>query len=407
MDRAHVRGEARRRHAADGVRGAVHGRSDARRQRPARRPDGRREGSAVFLQVQQGGACRGHRLQGADRCAPEGCLRASAALQPQAVLAGRARSQQAADDVGQGPVGCTEDLAEDRQARLRPDGQGRQHGGLDPDHGRVLPRRPHGAGDGHEGEGHAEQPADGCRLEPPAPHALDRQLDGVELRLRLERHQPGVRCWERRYVHQWLGRLHEPRSGLEHRSVHLRAGAAATCEEQEGRRPRRRDTRGRQAQRRLEREGRGSQVDRLLLRAAADHEVTGDPQREDARRQQAAGRRPRAPGVQQEAVRPREHLDQALHQRPDQSDEAVHDRDLQPDRDPGARSGNAERLPLARRGGRSRAHEQECRCARDAAAGERQPRSTRSRAAGSSALCGRLVAGCLGPATSRDRQAEV
>ena len=155
---------------------------------------------------------------------------------------------------------------------------------------------------------------------------------GVELRLRLERHQPGVRRRQRRYVHQRLGRLHEPRSGIEHRPVDLRPGDAAAGEEQERRRPRRRHARGRQAEREAEREGRGPEVDRLLLRAAADHEGAGDPQREDARRQQAAGRRPRAADVQQEAVRPREHLDQALHQRPAQADEAVHDRDLQPDR---------------------------------------------------------------------------
>ena len=78
-------------------------------------------------------------------------------------------------------------------------------------------------GQRHEREGDAEQHADGHRAEHAQADALDRQLDGLELRLRLERHQPGVRRGQRRHVHQWLGRLHEPRSGDEHRPVHLRA----------------------------------------------------------------------------------------------------------------------------------------------------------------------------------------
>ena len=63
----------------------------------------------------------------------------------------------------------------------------------------------------------------------------------------------------------------------------------------------------RQARRRTRRSARGGQVDRLLLRAAAGHEGAGDPEREDARREQAAGRRAGAADLQQEAVRPREH----------------------------------------------------------------------------------------------------
>ena len=42
----------------------------------------------------------------------------------------------------------------------------------------------------------------------------------------------------------------------------------------------------------------------------------GGPQREDAGRVQAAGRRPGAAGLRQGAVRPGQHLDQAVHQRP-------------------------------------------------------------------------------------------
>ena len=71
-----------------------------------------------------------------------------------------------------------------------------------------------------------------------------------------------------------------------------------------------------QAGRERGRSGGGGEVDRLLLRAAARPEAAGDPQRQDARREQAAGRRSRAADLQQGAVRPREHLDQAVHQRP-------------------------------------------------------------------------------------------
>ena len=51
----------------------------------------------------------------------------------------------------------------------------------------------------------------------------------------------------------------------------------------------------------------GGEVDRLLLRAPARQEGAGDPQRQDARREQAAGRRSGAAALQQGAVRPRQH----------------------------------------------------------------------------------------------------
>ena len=106
------------------------------------------------------------------------------------------------------------------------DGEGRQHRGLDPDHARLRARRPHGAGHRHEGEvATLDNPQTVDGAQPPASHAVDRQLDGLELRLRLERHQPGVRRRQRRHVHQRLRRLHEPRPGLEHRSVDLRPRA--------------------------------------------------------------------------------------------------------------------------------------------------------------------------------------
>ena len=52
--------------------------------------------------------------------------------------------------------------------------------------------------------------------------ALDGQLDGLQLRLRLERHQPGLRRRPGRHVRQRLGRLHEPRPGEQHQPEHLR-----------------------------------------------------------------------------------------------------------------------------------------------------------------------------------------
>ena len=73
------------------------------------------------------------------------------------------------------------------------------------------------------------------------------------------------------------------------------------------RRPRRRHARRRPARRERGRAGRGHEVDRLLLRAAAGQQGAGDPQRQDARRGQAAGRRPRAADLQQGAVRPGQH----------------------------------------------------------------------------------------------------
>ncbi len=55
------------------------------------------------------------------------------------------------------------------------------------------------------------------------------------------------------------------------------------------------------------------------------NKAAGRPQREDAGRVEAAGRRPGAAGLQPGAVQPlQQRLDQAVHQRPAGSDEAVH-----------------------------------------------------------------------------------
>ncbi len=110
--------------------------------------------------------------------------------------------------------------------------------------------------------------------------------------------------------------------------------------------------------------------------AATDQQGAGDPQRADARRGQAARRRPRAAPLQQGAVRPREHVDQAVHQRAAGSDEAVHERHLQADADPRAVCVDSERLSLARRGGGVRSDRQE-RGRRAVAASREQHRSGR------------------------------
>ena len=95
-------------------------------------------------------------------------------------------------------------------------------------------------------------------------------------------------------------------------------------------------------------------VRKLVTKAA------GDPQRQVARREQAAGRRAGAAALQQGAVRPREHVDQAVHQRPRGADEAVHEpasstRRLIPE--PGGR--DAGRVPRARPRRAGRPHRQE------------------------------------------------
>ena len=92
-----------------------------------------------------------------------------------------------------------------------------------------------------------------------------------ELRLRLERHQPGVRRGHRRHVRERLRRLHEPRAGEQHRPEHLRPdGASDRRRQPQGERPRRWHP-GRGAAGCQGRPGRScGQVDRLLLRAAAD-----------------------------------------------------------------------------------------------------------------------------------------
>ena len=112
-------------------------------------------------------------------------------------------------------------------------------------------------------------------------------------------------------------------------------------------------------------------IDFYYVRKLVD-EVTGDPQRQVARREQAARGRPGAPALQQDAVRPREHVDQAVHQRPHSADGAVHEPDLRAEAHSGARRRDAERLPLARHRRAGRAHRPQREHRPAPAAGERR-----------------------------------
>ena len=120
-----------------------------------------RQGAAVLQEVQPGGHRRGHRLEAA---------RSSPCRPPryaQALHYNRELFTQAGLDPNKPPTtwaqvaaDAKQIAAEDRQGRLRRDGQGRQHRRLDPDHARLRARRPHGDGHRHEGDGDARQPAD-------------------------------------------------------------------------------------------------------------------------------------------------------------------------------------------------------------------------------------------------------
>ncbi len=109
----------------------------------------------------------------------------------------------------------------------------------------------------------------------------------------------------------------------------------------------------------------------FFYESAARLEEAGDPEREDAGCEPPAGRRARAPALQQEAIQPGEQVDQALHQRPDRPDEAVPERDLQAEAHPGARGIDPERLQRPQRRRRGGADEQGHERRADAPAGER------------------------------------
>ena len=134
---------------------------------------------------------------------------------------------------------------------------------------RLLARRPDGEGDRHQGQGDPQQQVHGQGAEHAQDDALDRQLDGLQLRPRLERHQPGIRRRSGRHVHQRLGRVHQPRAGLQHQSEDLRRHDDPARQEQDRRRARRRHARSRSPEGEQGPARRGHEVDQLLLRGAA------------------------------------------------------------------------------------------------------------------------------------------
>ena len=278
-----------------------------------------------FSEVQPGGHRRGHDVEGQDRRAAEGGVRAGAALQPQALHPGRARPEQAADDLGAAAGRRQADRAEDRQGRLRRDGQGRQHRRLDPDDARLLARRA-------DGDRHAARSATATLNNPQTVTALN-----MLKQMRWTDNSMGSNFdygWSDINQAFAAGNVGMYISGSDVYTNLVQAsnidpsiyGLATIplAKNKNGRRPRRRHARRRPAGRERGRAGRGGEVDRLLLRAAAGQQGAGDPQREDAGREQAAGRRSRAADLQQGAVRPGEHVDQAVHQRAARPDEAVH-----------------------------------------------------------------------------------
>ena len=200
--------------------------------------------------------------------------------------------------------------------------------------------------------------------------AVDRQLDGLQLRLRLERHQPGVR---RRQVGMYVSGSDVYTNLVQASNVDPSIYGLAPI-------PLAKNKNAGVL-------GGGTLVAvrpdaNAATRAAAvkwidfyyeQPLITKAQAIRNARTlvesKQPVGV-PGAADLQQGAVRPREHVDQALHQRPAEADEAVHDRDLRPEADPRARGLDAERLPLARRGRRGGAHRPERQHPRPAEAGE-------------------------------------
>ena len=241
----------------------------------------RGEEPPVLRQVQPGSDRRGHDGEGQDRRPPQGRLRAGAALQPQALPTGGPRPEQAADGRGRSCRRYAKQIAE----RTGKAGYA-EMAKADNTAGWILTTVVYSLGGrmevgrGTNARATLNNPQAVTALEHAQEDALDRQLDGLELRLRLERHQPGLRRRQHRHVHQRVRRLHEPRPGEQHRPERLRARRRSRSRRSKnGRRARRRDAGRRAAERERGGEGRGREVDRLLLRAAARHQVAGDPQR--------------------------------------------------------------------------------------------------------------------------------
>ena len=271
-----------------------------------------------FSEVQPGGPRGGHDSKGKIVALPKGAY-------AQALHYNRKLFQQAGLDPNKPPTtwaqiaGVREaDRREDRQGRLRGDGR--------------RPTTPRGwilttlvyslggrmeIGHRHEREGDPRQQADGHGAEHAQEDALDRQLDGLELRLRLERHQPGVRRRQRRHVHQRLGRLHEPRAG---RATSTRASTASRRSRSRRTRPPACSAAARSSAVRPDANAAAQAAAVKWIDFFYEQPLVTKTQAirnaQDARGEQAAGRRAGAAALQQGAVRPGEHVDQAVHQRP-------------------------------------------------------------------------------------------
>jgi hypothetical protein len=85
-----------------------------------------------------------------------------------------------------------------------------------------------------ERDRNAQQPRHRPGAELAPADALDRQVDGFDVRLHLADDQSGLRSRQGRHVHQRLGHLYVPRPGREPRSLDLRHSPPSTGEAQEG-----------------------------------------------------------------------------------------------------------------------------------------------------------------------------
>ena len=246
-----------------------------------------------------------------------------------ALPAGRPRPEQAADDVGAAPAVREADRGADRQGRLRADGPKRQH-------------RPAGSlttvaytlggrmetGRGTSATATLDQPADGLgrcsmlrtRCAGPTTRWA-RTFDYTLARPSTRRSRPATSACTS--AARTSTRTSSRRASIDpsiygiapmplakHKDAGVIGGGslAAHPARREGREARR----GRQA-------GSTSSTIRKLV-----EQGRRDPRRKDPRREQAAGRGAVVADLQQAAVRPGEHVDQVVRQRPDGPDEAVH-----------------------------------------------------------------------------------
>jgi len=143
-------------------------------------------------------------------------------------------------------------------------------------------------GRGANATANAQQSVHGSGAEPAEADALDRQVDGLHVRLHLAHDQPGLRGRQDRHVHQRLGHLHVPRPGREPRSEDLRHRTASACEAEERRCHGRWLDRGRSAGHEGCEAGRRPPVDRLLLHGEAHQEAGCASRCTDSRRQPAS-----------------------------------------------------------------------------------------------------------------------